>query len=337
MEFDFLVSEVVSKSNVKKDDILSLVDKKYTEMENLITKEGALYLVAKEMNIELPENKTPGTPIRNIVPGMRNVNFIGRVFKISKTTEFKKANGNAGRVANIFIGDGTGVTRVPLWDDQVKMLEENMISIGDTVQLSNGLSRENSFVGVEVTLGKFGTLTPLEDYADLPSAESLLKGSFSFSVEKTNISDVVAGGNFEIKGVVSQLFRGNFLFTVCPMCGSKLENTKCTEHGEVAPSYAMVISFIADDGTGDLRCVLFRNTAEKLCNMSAEELSKMDPDKRYSILSDSILGKEFIFAGKVKKNDMYDRMEMMVNDFKDINPLEESKKLVNEIELMVGV
>jgi hypothetical protein len=38
----------------------------------------------------------------------------------------------------------------------------------------------------------------------------------------------------------------------------------------------------------------------------------------------------------VKKNKLFDRLEMMANDFKDLNVLEESKKLVEEIELAIG-
>ena len=105
MDFDFLVTELVDKSSLKKDDILNLVDKKYSEMRDLITKEGAVYLVAKELDISLSEISMNRTPIKNIVLGMRNINVIGRIFRISQVKEFIKSNGTAGRVANIFIGD----------------------------------------------------------------------------------------------------------------------------------------------------------------------------------------------------------------------------------------
>ncbi len=335
MDFNLLITELENKSNLKKDDILNLVDKKYLEMKDLITKEGALYLVAHELDIDLPE--TPSRiPIKNITPGMRNVSVIGRIFRISKIIEFTKSNGTVGRVSNIFIGDNTGFVGIPLWDEQIKLLEENSISIGDVVQISNGLARENIFGGVEISLGRFGGLIPIEDYVELPSVENLSKMSFHISPERTNIANVTVGGNFEIKGTIVQLFKGNFLFDVCSMCGSKVENKKCMEHGEVNPSQAMVLSFVLDDGTEDLRCVLFRETAEKLCNISPEELSRLDTEERYQTLANRVLGKEFIFIGKVKKNKLFDKLEMMVNDFKDINPLEESKKLLNELELMVG-
>lgn len=334
MDFNILLTELEIKSTLKKNDILNLVDKKYLEMKDLITKEGALYLVAKELGVNLPENPSR-IPIRSAISGMRNVNVIGRIFRISKINEFTKSNGTAGRVANIFIGDNTGFIRIPLWDEQVKLLENNTISLGDVIQISNGLTRENTFGDVEISLGRFGAIMPIEDYVDLPSIENLSKMFLNNSPERTNITSIIAGGNFEIKGIVIQLFRGNFLFEVCPMCGNKIENNRCIEHGDVTPNHALVLSFVLDDGTKDLRCVLFREVAEKMCGIKSEELSEQTPEHRYQLLSQKILGKEFILVGRVKNNKIFDRFEMMVNDFKDINPLEESKKLLDELELMV--
>jgi len=293
-------------------------------------------LVAKEFDISLPENSLGRMPIKKVVSGMRNVSITGRVFKISKINEFKKSNGSAGRVSNIFIGDNTGVIRVPLWDEQVKLLEEGTISVGDIIQVGNGLARENTFGEVEISLGRFGSINILEDFVDLPSAEELLKMSFNISPERADISDAISGGSFELKGTIAQVFRGNFLFEVCPLCNGKVEDSKCMEHGDVAPSHAMVVSFILDDGTDDLRCVSFRKSAEELIGMPSEELSKLEPEERYGMVSSNLLGREIILSGRIKKNKMSGRMEMMVNGFKDINPLEESKRLVDEIELMVG-
>ncbi|MEK6910133.1 MAG: hypothetical protein AABW61_03600 [Candidatus Aenigmatarchaeota archaeon] len=336
MDFDFLLAELINKSNLKKDDILNLVDKRYLEMKDLITKEGAVYLVARELGIDLPDNTTDRVPIRNILPGMRNVNVIGRIFRISKINEFIKSNGAVGRVSNIFIGDNTGFIRIPLWDEQVKLLEENTISLADVIQVNNGLARENAFGDVEISLGKFSSINHIEGHVELPSTEDLSKMFFSMSPERTDTSSVTPGGNFEIKGTILQLFKGNFLFDVCPMCGGKVESSRCIEHGDVIPSHALVLSFILDDGTGDLRCVLFREVAERMCGITSEELSGTEPETRYHLLSDKLLGKEFVLSGRVKKNKLYERLEMMVNDFKDINPLEESKKLLDELELMVG-
>ncbi len=336
MNFDYLLTELQSKSNLDRDEIHSLVNDKYADMKDFITKEGAIYLVAKEIGIDLPERPTGIIPIGSVIIGMKNVNVIGRVFRISRIVDFSKSNGSKGRVANLLIGDSTGSIRVPIWDEQVKSLEDGSISMGDILQISNGFSRENNFGGIELSIGKFGAIGHLTDY-DLPSVEQLEKGILSISAERSNISDTVPGGDFEIKGTIVNVFKGSFLFNVCPMCGNKIDENRCVEHGDVSPSPALVVSFIVDDGTGDIRCVMFKKSAEKICDLTSDHLAKLDTEARYNEISEKLLGKEFIFSGRIKQNKLFDRTEMMVNDFKDINPLEESNRLVEQLEMIIGV
>src|SRR4030042_1436449 len=198
------------------------------------------------------------------------------------------------------------------------------------------MSRENVDGDVEISLGKFGGIRQIEDTIEFPSEVDLSKRFFSLSSERVLIRDIIPG-KFEIMCTVAHVFRGNFLFNTCPVCSSSLEGNKCSEHGAVDPNHALVLSCIADDDTGDIRTVFFRDLAEKLSNMSSQELSLLEPEERYEKISSNLLGRELIISGKVRKNKMFDRLEMMANDFKDINILEESNKLADEIELRVGM
>ena len=93
-----------------------MVDKKYADLSGLITKEGAALLVANELGIKL--NNTVRRPsIKDLQSGMKNVSVTGRIFRISDVTGFKKSDGSAGKVANVFIGDETGFVRIPLWNE----------------------------------------------------------------------------------------------------------------------------------------------------------------------------------------------------------------------------
>lgn len=335
--FENLISQLATKSNMSNKDILNAVNKKHSEMNGLITKEGAVYLIAKDMDIQLPETHRSDIQIRNVTIGMKNINVIGRIFRISKITEFKKSNGNPGRVTNIFIGDVTGYVRIPFWDEQVKLIEDHILNLGDVVQITNAFAKENNFGEIELSLGKFGGVNAIEDFVELPSADELSKMFLKIFPEKTTISNIVSGGNFEIKGTIANIFEGNFLFQVCSLCNGKLTNGLCSQHGDAMPSNEMILSFILDDGTGDLRCVSFREVAEKICDIKAKELSGIEPDMKYNLIKGKLLGKEVILMGRVRKNTMYDRLEMTVNDIKAINPLEEIKRLVEDIELMTGV
>jgi replication factor A1 len=308
MGVEELLQELEKKSGLSREELMKRIDKKISELDNLITVEGAIYLVARELGIELPSPRRRVT-ISSILPGMRKVSFIGRVFKISRIVEF--GVGNKGKVVNLFVGDSTGYVKIPLWNEQVNFIDQKKVTVGSLVQVINGFAREGIYGEVEVSLGKFGMLKVLDtEIPEIPSAEELVQKFSSF--EKVKIKDI-RPGNFEITGFIVKIFKANYVYN---------------SNGEKI----MIIPTLIDDGTGDIRVSFFRELAETLAGISVDELEKIEEDKRKSFLEERLLGKEIIVEGRVKKNEMYDRLEMVATNVKPFNPTEESYKLVEELE-----
>ena len=332
MSFEKLLNEIISKANISKEELIELIKQKQKELQ-IISFEGAAYLVAKDLGIDLVEYKPRRLEMKNIVKGMRNVNVIGKVFKISSIVEFER-NGKKGKVVNIFISDGTDYVRIPLWNEQVKIVEDGEIKVGDTIQIIGGIAKENVFGEKEIGLRKLGRIAPAEEDLDI-SIEELQKRFFSPNYQRVEIKDIKQG-NFEVLAKIVYLFKGNFIFFVCPVCNVTIKEVNgkgvCEEHGEVDAEPNLVITCIIDDGTSNLRAVFFRDVAEKIAEISAKELKEMDLDKRYDYLSQKLLGREFLFKGRVKVNKISERLEMFVEDFKEIDYLEESEKILKELE-----
>lgn len=328
-----LLDELEKKSNISKEQLLEMVKKKLEEFSGLISEEGAIYLVAKDLGVEMLEQIRRKLEIRNIVPGMKKVNLIGRIFKISQVVEFER-QGIKGKVVNVFIGDSTGYVRLPLWNEQVDMVEENLIKVGDVVQVTNCFARENIFGEVEVCLGKYGSVREVED-VEIPSVNELTKRFLEAKPERKKIEELKLG-KAEILAAIVQVFRGNFLFEVCPLCNSAITNSVCEEHGQVKPEVALVISCIVDDGTSNIRAVLFRDVAEKLVGLKAEEIKSLDEEERYNKIKEKLVGRDAILIGNVRRNRIFGVDELMVNEFKDLSILEESRKLVEKIKLEVS-
>ncbi len=315
MQLEEIFKELEKNKKISREEALQRVNQKIEDLFGLVTQEAAAYLVAKDLGINLPQLERKPLQIKNITTGMRNVSFVGRVFKISPINEFQKKN-RKGRVVNIFIADNTGYIRIPLWNDQVRLIEDGEINLGDVLQISGGLAQENIYGDVEVSLGKFGTIKPAEGYFDLPTTEKLSKNFLSNVPQRIKISDIVPG-NLEICGTIVQLTGRKFIF-------------------ESDGEKAMMISCLIDDGTGDLRIIFFRNQAENLLNDSVNELLQIPEENRYDYVAQKILGREIAVVGKVKKNERFDSLEMIADDLKALNPLDESKKLADEIQLLLG-
>lgn len=307
MSIENLLQELENKSGLSREELMKRIEKKILELDNLITIQGAIYLVARDLGIELPSERRR-IKISSILPGTRRVSFVGRVFKISKIVEFD-VGGKKGRVVNLFVGDDSGYVKIPLWNDQVDYLTQKKISVGSVVQIINGFAREGNYGEVEVSLGNFGLIRVVNEEG-LPSAEELLQKFSTF--ERVKIKDIRIG-NFEIAGFIVKVFKSNYIY-------------------EFNGEKALMLPVLIDDGTGDIRVAFFKELAEAIALTNVNEVEKIEESKRKSFLEEKVLGKEVIVQGRVKRNEVYDRLEMVATYVKPFNPTEESYKLVEELE-----
>lgn len=137
-------------------------------LEVSVGKGGNIEHVEKDVLVSMKPLK-----ISEIKPGMNNINIVGKVIDVGKMRTFARKDGTMGKVTGITIGDDTGKMRVSLWDGKA----EAPIKAGDTVEITNAYSRENTFSNqTELNLGSGGgiakssiavdyseTLTPIAD------------------------------------------------------------------------------------------------------------------------------------------------------------------------------
>ncbi len=318
MDFsDEILDKLSRKSGLSKEELINRINGKANEFSGLITKEGAVYIIGKELGVEM-EKADKLLKLKDITPDFKKLSVSGRVIRISPIREFVKSNGSKGRVANIYLSDGTGYVRLPLWDDQVNLVEEGLVSLNSIIEVSNAMLKENTFGELELSLGRFGSIRLVDNIHNLPSSEELLEKYFTSSPRRTFIKDIVPG-SVEISGHVVQIFKSKFVFN----------NQENEDY--------MIISCILDDGTGSIRAVFFRELAEEISGLKANALVGLDFDERYKLVSKNLLGKELLVKGKVVKNTNFDRLEMVANQIKSLNVLEESRKLVDSLETIVGV
>ena len=328
MDFDTIIQKIMERASSSKEEVMKRILEKQKEVSNLVSKEGAAYIIAKEIGLDLFPKTKRRLEIKNVVPKIRNLNLNARVIKVFEPTEFKRKDGK-GKVANIILGDNTGTIRLALWDDQTDIV--NSIKPGMAVETFGAYTKENEMGGVEIRLGKTGGLKILEQ-TDLPELEKL-SGSRAL---RTAIPDLKEGNLYEIRAALVQLFETNLFFEICPNCGSKVEKVnnlyKCKTHGDIEPTYSLVLSGVIDDAYGNMRAVFFRNAALQLIKMNIEEAL----EKKDSLLDDlDVLGKEFIFSGRVRKNKMFNRLEFVVNAVREVDILSEVNKLINSLVVNV--
>lgn len=329
MAIDEILKELSIQTKLSTEELLKKIERKQKELA-VVSIEGAAQLYAKELGLNIESGKQKNIEIKDIFGGMKNLNFIGRIFRISNINVFKRKDGTEGKVVNLFLGDNTGVVKLVLWDKQTELVSEKIIDVNHAIQVSNVLARENPYGDIEVSIGKFGSIRT-SDSEFLPTADDLIMHHITIPNQRISISDV-RQGQFEIKGIVVQVFTGKFIFFVCPECGKSPDVNVCPNHGEVEPSPSLVINAVLDDGAGDLRVTFFRGQAEQALGKTAREIFATDESNRYNLIRENLEGKELVIQGKVKKNKDFNRFDMIASSIKEINPLEESKRIAEELE-----
>lgn len=318
LSYQDIIEKIKKESGLKEVDIEIKIKEKLRKLSDLISKEGAAHIVANELGIRLLDFDFKINKLRQ---GMSSVNITAKVLNIYGVRSFKTTR--EGKVANLLIGDDSGIIKLVLWDtNQIKLIEEEKLKEGDVVKLRNGYIRNNNSFN-ELHLGTRGqvTVNPKGVKVDVVGKQR------SFDYEKKKICDLQVNDVAGIFGTIVQVFEPRF-YEACPQCSKKVNEGRCEEHGAVSSVSVPILNIFFDDGTDNIRIVAFRNQVERLLDLNTEGVLKYkDNLPEFNKKRDEILGKQLVIVGRVTKNEMFDRKEFMAQRIVDVNPEEFIKEL----------
>ena len=89
------------------------------------------------------------------------------------------------------------------------------------------------------------------------------------------------------------------------------------------------MNFIVDDGSQNIRAVCFRQQTEQLLKKRQDEiLAYKELPERFEEVKHDLLGRMVKISGRVTRNDMFDRLELVAEHVSpDPDPEEELKRL----------
>ena len=305
--YDQLVSRISESAKMSVEEIERKIEAKRARLSGLVSKEGAAQIVAAELGINFDQERMK---IAELLHGMRRANIIGKILEIYPVREFNKS-GREGKVCNMLVADESSNTKVVLWDiHHIGLIEQKKLQKGDVVEISNANVRNGEL--------------HLSSFSDIKKSKELLRDVVEGKVfEERKIKDVKGGERFKTKAVIVQMFEPRY-FEVCPKCGKRVIEGKCVgEHGEVEGKKRALLSVVLDDGSESIRGVLFGEQINKL-GLSDEEIFSLE---QFALRKDELLGAEKFFSGSARANQLYNTVELNVEDIGEVNPLELIKEL----------
>ena len=333
---DGIIQKVVENSDKNEGDIKKLIEEKQDELSGLVSPEGAAYIVARELGVNLLKATKRQLKIKNLIPGLRSVDIVARVVRIFEPREWSKGD-RSGKVASLILGDDTGTIRLSLWNEETETVLTGKLSEGDIVRISGAYVKIDNRGLPDLRLGR-GKLEQVEEgKVTLPKLDEIAVTSRSARKE---IRDFREGEFCETRACIMQIFsRSRPFYEVCPQCGARLSEDngrfECKEHGQVEPDFRMVASGVIDDGTANMRVVFFGEMAEKALGRTVKELrEELDKGKSQDDIYRDMesIGKEFIIQGRIKRNDLSGNLEFVANEINDVDVKGEAERLIGELK-----
>jgi hypothetical protein len=113
-----------------------------------------------------------------------------------------------------------------------------------------------------------------------------------------------------------------------------MDNCTCNPKGKMVER--MILNLIIDDESDTIRAALIGDIADKILGDKAENVKKQmesaDSSQFLKEINQKLLGKELILRGRAKFSQYSNAYEMNVNSFEEVNAVQESEKLIQQLE-----
>ncbi len=321
---DDMIAKITEKAGLSEEELNRKIRQKMDQLAGLISREGALHIIANEHGVKLYDEQGGRLKVRSLLAGMRNAELLARVIDIYEIREFQSGE-RKGKVASLLVGDETGKMRLVLWGGQTDRLagmkKEDVILVRGAYVKEN-LGRRELHLGDAATLlinPEGESIAPLQAQA----ASATRKGIAEL---QDNDQDV------EIFGTIVQAYNLNF-FDICPQCNKRARTTEqgslCELHGRVTPNTSYVFNVFLDDGSGNIRTVFFRNQVNNLLEKQADDmLQYRTAPEAFEQVKHDLLGRMIKVIGRVTRNAMFDRLEFIAQRvYPQPQPEEELQRL----------
>jgi len=308
-----IIDRICDQKGLTEADVQAKIKKKLEQLSGLISEAGAAHIIANELGVKLFDGSSSGpVKIENLFPGMKNASFDAKVIKKYELRNFDTGK-RKGKVANALMGDETGIIRAVFWNDQTDMHEK--LNEGDTVKIDNAYIRKNN----DRSEVHFNEQTKIDIN---PTGVAIEVKPASHNRKMLN-QITPEDSNVEVLGTIVQVYDPRF-FEMCSICNKRAKPQEgvvmCPEHGEVKPIYNYVMNLFLDDGTNNMRVVLWKNQIQTLLSLDDPKIQEIreNPDK-FEEKKMELLGHIVKIRGRVNHNEQFERLEI-VCDFIDTKP-----------------
>ena len=221
-----LVDEVLRrKPDMTREEVMELIeDKKRTVGAGYLTNQGALFLVAGELGVQLKPLSSDLT-LNDVFVGANDITVLARVLAVYPISEYKRKDGGTGRYRKVNLFDRGNVVRLTVWDDNPEALKLEGVSEDAAIRVSNAYVKQGLDGKPNLNVGRRGRI-------DAVVEEALVARLAPLSEMKTRVEDVGDEQNvMALEGVASSDGRSSTFVREDGSIGSLLQFDVSSEGG----------------------------------------------------------------------------------------------------------
>ena len=152
---------LASRPDLSENELQRIIQEKRGKTGELLTEEGATYMVASELGLDLSSGQvvTTDVKIKDLVIGANDITVMGQVLAVTPIQLFNRRDNSEGSVARVVLSDETGTIAVVLWDEQTQILSQKEISPNHVLKIAHGYVRAGLGGSPELNVGRRGQIT----------------------------------------------------------------------------------------------------------------------------------------------------------------------------------
>ncbi len=168
------VYQCLINKGFSEEELNNEIKRKKSEFHGFITEQGALFLIAKEKGLKIQSPDIDPDlyseiekeidyneftmPLSDLQEGMSNIVILGKITNIFQIKSFIRKDNTPGLVGSFILADTSGSIKIVVWGEHVKIIDTEFFQKGEIVRVINGYSKKGLNGGLEIHMGKIGTL-----------------------------------------------------------------------------------------------------------------------------------------------------------------------------------
>jgi replication factor A1 len=192
-EFESLLNKLLEqRPELSRSDIQQMINKKKEKIgAGYLTDQGALFLIASDLEVSLTEQLKVEMGLKDLYIGAKEITLETRVMNVYPAKQFSRKDGSQFLLRTMTVYDSDSRAKVKLWDEKANLPGIENLKPGDLVKIIKAYVKSDMTGTPIINVGSGSNLETSEMKSKIPLLDSITE---DISMIKENQQNLVVSG-----------------------------------------------------------------------------------------------------------------------------------------------